>query len=198
MRTAEEMADFFVNLASEIDKKPCTSTDRDRFVKEFKVIENSLMDDEDVLYVIRALNIFGRNGQPLTPGISFCAVAFTADRCVFGQKAKFSGDSFHAVLYDNFSDIRVQKKLFGFPRIILDFLTEEVSLEVAPAAVDRYFKDIREIIENYRKSKKEAQNTTVVMQTSAADELKKFKELLDMGVITQEEFDAKKKQLLGL
>lgn len=30
------------------------------------------------------------------------------------------------------------------------------------------------------------------------DELKKLKELLDMGVITQEEFDAKKKQLLGL
>lgn len=33
---------------------------------------------------------------------------------------------------------------------------------------------------------------------SAADELKKFKELMDAGVITQEEFDAKKKQLLGL
>ena len=34
--------------------------------------------------------------------------------------------------------------------------------------------------------------------TSATDELKKFKELLDSGVITQEEFDAKKKQLMGL
>ena len=33
---------------------------------------------------------------------------------------------------------------------------------------------------------------------SAADELKKYKDLLDMGVITQEEFDAKKKQILGL
>lgn len=33
---------------------------------------------------------------------------------------------------------------------------------------------------------------------SAADEIKKFKELLDSGIITQEEFDAKKKQLLGL
>lgn len=33
---------------------------------------------------------------------------------------------------------------------------------------------------------------------SNADELKKYKELLDMGAITQEEFDAKKKQLLGL
>ena len=34
--------------------------------------------------------------------------------------------------------------------------------------------------------------------TSAADELIKFKSLLEAGVITQEEFDAKKKQLLGL
>ena len=30
------------------------------------------------------------------------------------------------------------------------------------------------------------------------EELKKIKQLLDMGVITQEEFDAKKKQILGL
>ena len=33
---------------------------------------------------------------------------------------------------------------------------------------------------------------------SSADELAKFKDLLDKGIITQEEFDAKKKQLLGL
>ena len=34
--------------------------------------------------------------------------------------------------------------------------------------------------------------------TGAISELKQYKELLDSGVITQEEFDAKKKQLLGL
>lgn len=45
------------------------------------------------------------------------------------------------------------------------------------------------------KAKQENKNSGAV---SAADELKKFKELLDMGAITQEEFDAKKKQLLGL
>lgn len=33
---------------------------------------------------------------------------------------------------------------------------------------------------------------------SSADEIMKFKQLLDSGVISQEEFDAKKKQLLGL
>lgn len=38
----------------------------------------------------------------------------------------------------------------------------------------------------------------VVNNTSTTDELMKYKELLDSGVITQEEFDAKKKQLLNL
>ena len=33
---------------------------------------------------------------------------------------------------------------------------------------------------------------------SDADEIKKYKALLDEGTITQEEFDAKKKQILGL
>ena len=42
-------------------------------------------------------------------------------------------------------------------------------------------------------SKEENNNTN-----NNLDDLKKLKELLDAGVITQEEFDAKKKQLLGL
>ncbi len=41
-------------------------------------------------------------------------------------------------------------------------------------------------------------NTIVQNTTSNADELEKFKELLDKDIITKEEFDAKKKQLLGL
>ncbi len=42
------------------------------------------------------------------------------------------------------------------------------------------------------------QTSCGVQAASPAEELKKFKELLDSGIITQEEFDAKKKQLLGL
>ena len=41
--------------------------------------------------------------------------------------------------------------------------------------------------------------TTIIQQAnSPAEELKKFKELLDAGIITEDEFNAKKKQLLGL
>ena len=53
---------------------------------------------------------------------------------------------------------------------------------------------------NNRQSKAAAPATQNIINTpvSDADELKKFKELLDSGIITQEEFDEKKKQLLGL
>ncbi len=37
-----------------------------------------------------------------------------------------------------------------------------------------------------------------VEETNITSELRKYKQLFDEGVITQEEFDAKKKQLLGL
>ena len=59
-----------------------------------------------------------------------------------------------------------------------------------------------EIIVSYiRKQIEDIKNAPiggVVQQLSPAEELKKFKDLLELGVITQEEFDAKKKQLLGL
>lgn len=55
--------------------------------------------------------------------------------------------------------------------------------------------DVRQLSESEWQAEK---NKTETSGTSAADEIKKFKELLDQGIITQEEFDAKKKQLLGL
>lgn len=59
-------------------------------------------------------------------------------------------------------------------------------------------KQIKEYIEGRILELSKPQATTIVQQTSAADEIVKYKGLLDAGVISQEEFDAKKKQLLGL
>lgn len=56
--------------------------------------------------------------------------------------------------------------------------------------------EIREAFENYKDN--DVVEVSGSSAVSAADEIKKFKELLDMGIITQAEFDAKKKQLLGL
>ena len=56
--------------------------------------------------------------------------------------------------------------------------------------------DVKAAFDEYKMH--EGENNSTVAAVSSADELKKFKELLDSGIITQEEFDAKKKQLLGL
>jgi len=48
-----------------------------------------------------------------------------------------------------------------------------------------------------RLGRKKQDNSAAIPQFSAADELLKFKQLLDAGVITQEEFDAQKRQLIG-
>ena len=59
-------------------------------------------------------------------------------------------------------------------------------------------------VANYIKGKvdelKKQKNSPAMISNSVsnADELKKFKELLDMGIINEDEFNAKKKQLLGL
>lgn len=55
---------------------------------------------------------------------------------------------------------------------------------------------IRKAMDAYKNFAEEENSSSGAI--SAADELKKFKDLLDTGVISQEEFDAKKKQLLGL
>ena len=63
---------------------------------------------------------------------------------------------------------------------------------------DEIYECIVKLLSNRQNKNGAASNQVVLYNQSTADELKKYKELLDSGVITQEEFDAKKKQLLGL
>ena len=56
---------------------------------------------------------------------------------------------------------------------------------------------LREYILEKVKSSKPS-GTSQVSDVSVADELKKFSDLKDQGILTEEEFDAKKKELLGL
>lgn len=56
---------------------------------------------------------------------------------------------------------------------------------------------INELLQQRQQMQFSQKNETVA-SVSQADELKKYKELLDTGIISQEEFDSKKKQILGI
>lgn len=63
---------------------------------------------------------------------------------------------------------------------------------------EEVYNTISKAFNNYRDHAEELEGSKSQAAFSEADELKKFKDLLDNGIISQEEFDAKKKQLLGL
>lgn len=63
---------------------------------------------------------------------------------------------------------------------------------------NEYMDQVAAYVKKQVEACKRNRNAPTVAALSPADEIKKYKELLDMGVITQEEFDAKKRQLLGL
>ncbi len=63
---------------------------------------------------------------------------------------------------------------------------------------DEAYKIISDLLINRQDEKEKVAPQTIEIKSDEADQLKKYKDLLDSGVITQEEFDAKKKQLLGL
>ena len=63
---------------------------------------------------------------------------------------------------------------------------------------DEIYKVVSNLLIERQQKKEQGTNSINTPKGDEADQLKKYKELLDSGVISQEEFDAKKKQLLGL
>ncbi|HIX15968.1 MAG TPA: SHOCT domain-containing protein [Candidatus Hungatella pullicola] len=61
-----------------------------------------------------------------------------------------------------------------------------------------YYGSLQKILTELTLIQKEQKQECRSEKTSEADEILKFKKLLDDGIITQEEFEAKKKQILGL
>jgi len=182
MRTAREM-DAYAREHGHYMGSPA--------LKHFEVIEEHLLADENVLVALVAAGVY--NGREIIMGGS-TAVAFTNKRLIYGRKGIIMGSPVKIVNLESINDI--YKNTFGLlsGKIYIDTLKENIGISLALDELDKIFIDILQVLENYRATK----NNNATLAVSAADELKKFKELLDMGVITQEEFDAKKKQLLGL
>ena len=83
-----------------------------------------------------------------------------------------------------------------FPKIVINILANGRAQRgsfIYKKLID-YAKLITSTLANMQAQVQNSEHNDVV---SSADEIKKYKELLDSGAITQEEYDTKKKQLLG-
>lgn len=104
-------------------------------------------------------------------------------KVAYGKRVDLPLDSISAVGLTIFNSLSVST---SSGRIIFHLVPQR----------DEVHKIISDLIIDRQNSK---QNNVIVKgNNSNADELKKYKELLDSGIITNEEYEAKKKQLLGL
>lgn len=100
---------------------------------------------------------------------------------------------------DNISSLYVKESIW-------DKIRSGKTLVIASSSGSVKFRCVQnadEFVENVNNLTEKRKNATkapssAANQVSSADELKKIKELLDAGAISQEEYDSKEKQLLGL
>lgn len=84
-----------------------------------------------------------------------------------------------------------------YPEIYINIIANG-NVKAGSMLYSTYYGDLQKILTELtllQNDQKEEQRVEVL---SGADEILKYKKLLDDGIITQEEFEAKKKQLLGL
>ena len=110
---------------------------------------------------------------------------YVTGKTYFGRSVDLPMDSISVVGTSWFNGISV-----ATASGLIKFLYIEKSKEIRKVLCD--------LLIERQKEKEKVQAVPTSTAASPAEELKKYKELLDSGIITQEDFDAKKKQLLGL
>jgi Bacterial PH domain/Short C-terminal domain len=116
-------------------------------------------------------------------------VFLATDRRILFYGKKMFGYDLEVFPYANISSFEISKGVLG--RSISFFASgNKVKMKwINHGEVDKFIEYVRENVGK----KSEAKSST-----NAADEIKKLAELKDAGILTEEEFEAKKKQLLGI
>ena len=123
------------------------------------------------------------------------AYAITNKRIIMAQK-KLVGEVCQTVSIDNVNDITFKAGVvFGI--MTIDTYKETFNIALDKVSAKNVHSKAVEILHQL-KSGNRTSGVSSSGSKSAAEQIKEFKELLDIGAISQQEFNAKKKQLLGL
>lgn len=160
-----------------------------------KKAEAMLIDNENVEFacVYNVYNI--SNNEELKVNTSIKVKNRTAGVTVLtNQRIFFCSSILRNV---NSKQIRIEdiqsvdyKTMLGMASIRIKGITDMIIIEATKKTAEEMIKKINQL-QNSKKN-----NSKPIKTVSNADEIIKFKQLLDNGVITQEEFERKKQELL--
>ncbi|MGU8907281.1 PH domain-containing protein [Clostridium perfringens] len=162
-------------------------------IKHFKLIEENLLPNEEVKMVFIGLH----NYISSTKHDGNFAYAITNKRIIMAQKKQITGENFQTISLDNINDITFKSG------VLLGILTVDTIKETFNIGLDKgSAKSINSTLHSVVDNIKNISITPEIKELSTnsfsiADELKKYKELLDLGVLTQDEFEKQKNKLLN-
>lgn len=184
LKTAADMADFCQEQGYSV------GTIKKWITRHFKLIEEQLNDDEYVMFCFVGLHNF----VSTTKHDNNHAYALTNKRLILAQQ-KVIGNNVQSIVLDNLNNVSKNAGMM-YGTLTINTLGASVVVGVDKGAADNINDELNKIIYDL----KNTANTSIVLNNSSAvtpvDEIRKYKELLDDGIISQEEFDKKKTELL--
>lgn len=162
-------------------------------IKHFRVIADNLDENEKVLMTFIGL----KNYESATKHDNYFAFAITNKRFIMAQKNIISGETIQTVYLDNINDITFKSGIM-FGVLTIDTIKEVFSVGLDKSCAKAIHDKAITIIRDIKKEKDKPEVQVQTAQISIADEILKFKQLMDAGIITAYEFEKKKKELLNL
>ena len=192
LKTAEEMYQYCK------DNDLGTGTSKGWAIKHFQLLVDNLKPEEKIYCVFIGLH----NYKSMTKHDNNYAYALTDKRVIMAQH-KLLGANIQSVNIENVNDITLSKSGIagmGIGTVCIDTFKETFNVGVNVSFASNIYKRAHEVWDMVRTQKENNQGTRTIVQNtkSPAEQIKEYKELLDIGILTQEEFDAKKRELLGL
>lgn len=184
MRTAEEMYQYCV------DNKFGQGMNRKWGEKHFAVISAALQSEEQVIMCFIGMHNF----VSATKHDGYFAYSVTNKRIIIAQK-KLIGETLQSVALDNVNDITFSSGLM-LGTVTVDTIKEKFNIAIDKAQGRNISDKLHTLLLDLKDQNKAVQ--VPVGNGVDTDQLFKLKELLDAGILTQDEFDAKKRQILSL
>jgi len=191
IRTAEQMIEYCQDFNT--GQGSMQSWD----FKHFKLIEESLLQGETVLVAFEGLH----NYKSMTKHDKNFAYALTNKRIIMAQK-RLVGSVVQSVSIEQINDITINRG-FVFGVMTIDTVREVFNVCVGKEQVKVIHDLIHQTLEKLKKEKqsRDEERSKKTESTSAegiSAQMIELKKLLDMGIITQDDFDAKKRKILGI
>lgn len=185
MKTAEEMYRYC------LENRFTGGINRMYALKSFSIIEKELQKDEEVLMTFSGIHDY----KPLRKYDGGFTYALTDKRLIMSYKSLI-GKMVEQLKYEDLSNITFKMGII-YGVITIEAFKEHLKIAVSKSEANNIFNKINEIVLNAKNKQSDSNYELTEKEKIVSVKLKGLQELFDMKVLSEEEFEKQRKELLA-